>query len=406
MLGVFRRHINCRFKVSLSTSVTMEGNKLAQLRKLMKERNLAAYYVPNEDAHQCEYSACWDERRTFMSGFSGSAGFAIVTTTAAALWTDGRYFLQAEQQLDQSQWTLMRTGIAGTPTKEEWVKEQLATGDIVGVDAKTVTHDAMISFGDSLRKNGLKLELCKTENLVDLVWGDDRPAVALQPITYLPIEFSGELAMDKLMKLSKYLTSGGYTAFVATSLDEIAWLFNLRGSDITNCPVFFSYALIQADLSRVVLYVDEQQRVTKEAVEALQTANVELKSYNTVFADLASFRTTLSSSSNTPTNTNTTKLLVSTSCNAALVDVLGSDLVDSKRSPVQVSKAIKNAVEQQGFRDCHIRDGVALVRYFSWLQEQLTNEKSGIADGGEKIVLDEVTVSEKLGILSYPAYVM
>jgi Xaa-Pro aminopeptidase len=336
----------------------------------MQERNLQAYYVPSEDAHQSEYIARWDARREFISNFTGSAGFAIVTATEAALWTDGRYFLQAEKQLD-SNWKLMKAGLAGTMTKEEFLGKTLSADARVGVDAQTISHDATIKLREALQKT--KIELCPgEENLVDLIW-TDRPKKNLQEVFHLPINYSGRESKDKVALLQKYLVDNKFWGFIVSALDEVGWLFNLRGSDIECNPNFFSYALITVNESR--LYVEESN-LTVDARNSLD--NAILRPYSAIFKDLQAFRAEIEKSGE--------KLLISRTCNAALVDCVGAELVVSRPSPVELDKAIKNSVEIDGFRNCHLRDAAALIKYFAWLESELKNGA----------VLDEVDGADKL----------
>ena len=346
------------------------SSRLNKLRALMQERSLAAYYVPSEDAHQSEYIASWDGRREFISGFTGSAGFAVITQTAAALWTDGRYYLQAEKQLD-SNWTLMKAGMPGVPSKEEYLAKVLAPGDKLGVDATTISFDASVKLKETLGKHKLQLALLE-ENLVDAVW-TDRPPVELNEIFFLPASRSGRESRDKISSLQKYLGENKLYGFVVTALDEVAWLFNLRGSDISCNPCFFSYALVLKD--EVRLYLDEQ-KLSSEARSSL--AGIKLRPYREIFSDLQLLRAAIQKSGE--------RLAISGTCNAALVESVGDDVVVSRTSPVQLEKAIKNPVELDGLRNCHLRDAAALIRYFAWLEREL---QSGA-------VIDEVDGAERL----------
>lgn len=333
---------------------------LNKLRALMQERNLAAYYIPSEDAHQSEYIAGWDARRAFISGFTGSAGCAIITRDEAALWTDGRYFLQAEKQLD-SNWKLMKAGLPGTPSKEEYLAKVLPPGERLGVDGTTISHDAAVRLREALEKHKLNLSLLE-ENLVDAIW-TERPPVTLKEIFLLPINYSGRESKDKVATLQKYLETNQLFGFLVSALDEVAWLFNLRGSDIDCNPCFFSYALITK--TSVQLYLNETKLVT-EARSYLD--GVKLRPYSAIFGDIQNLRAEVEKSGE--------KLAISGTCNAALVERIGAELVISKQSPVQVGKAIKNSTELTGLTNCHLRDAAALIRYFAWLENKLKNGKS------------------------------
>lgn len=240
----------------------------------------------------------------------------------------------------------MKGGLKTTPTKEEWLGKVLPAGSKVGVDAKLIAYEASKKMVEALNKNNnLVLELMD-ENLVDQVW-KDRPEIQLNPIKPLPLKFSGRPASEKIASLQKYLNENNYSGFIVSSLDEIAWLFNLRGSDIPFNPLFFSYALVLAD-GPVTLYC-QQEKVEKADAEL---ASVSLKPYGTIFDDLVELKTSFESK----------KILIDTGCNAALAKAAGGEsAVAVKQSPVMLEKAIKNEVELEGFRQCHVRDAAALV---------------------------------------------
>ncbi len=354
------------------TISTGTGSRLAKLRHLMTINDIQAYYVPSEDAHQSEYVSAWDARRKFISGFTGTAGFAIVTHKEAALWTDGRYHFQAEQQLDAN-WMLIKAGLPDAPTKEAYLARALKEGDRVGVDPQVISWEEAVKFREALETAKLQLVLLE-DNLVDAIWVD-RPARTLRPIHHLPEEYAGRGLADKLENLWKHLQDNKIWGFLVTALDEVAWLFNLRGSDIECNPNFFSYALITAE-GQAFLYVEESM-LGQDASDYLKD-RVQVRSYRSIFDDLWERRGEIQRSGQ--------KLLVSNSCNAALIERLGSSLVLVGRSPVAMEKAIKNPTELEGFRQCHLRDSVAMIRYFAWLEERLS----------EGAVLDEVDGAEQL----------
>lgn len=283
----------------------------------------------------------------------------------AALWTDGRYFLQAEQQLD-SNWTLMKAGLKSTPTKEDWLGKVLPAGSKLGVDGRLISFEAFKKMSEALAKDNISIELGQ-DNLVDAVW-TDRPAVDLKPIMVLGQEYAGRSSADKIAALQKYLVDNKYAGFIVSALDEVAWLFNLRGSDIPFNPLFFSYALVLP--SSVTMYC------APEKLGKAQLGLVIVKPYGAIFEELTTLKTTLSE-----------KLLISPSCNAALALAVGGEAnVVVKPSPVEVEKAVKNEVELEGFRRCHIRDAAALCSYFCWLEQQLA----------QAAVLDEVDGADRL----------
>lgn len=219
---------------------------LRQLRQAMKNLEyvtepIQAYIIPSGDAHQSEYIAPCDCRRAFVSGFDGSAGTAIITEEHAAMWTDGRYFLQAAKQMD-SNWTLMKMGLKDTPTQEDWLVSVLPEGSRVGVDPLIIPTDYWKKMAKVLRSAGHHLVPVK-ENLVDKIW-TDRPERPCKPLLTLGLDYTGISWKDKVADLRLKMAERNVVWFVVTALDEIAWLFNLRGSDVEHNPVFFSYAII------------------------------------------------------------------------------------------------------------------------------------------------------------------
>ncbi|KAL2259044.1 hypothetical protein VTK26DRAFT_7408 [Humicola hyalothermophila] len=354
--------------------------RLAALRSLMKENEVDVYVVPSEDSHSSEYIAACDARRAFISGFTGSAGTAVVTHDKAALATDGRYFNQAAKQLDGN-WELLKTGMQDVPTWQEWTAEQSAGGKTVGVDPALIASSVAEKLDESVKKSGGAGLKALPQNLVDQVWGADRPPRSNNPIVLLPEKYTGKDAGTKLADLRKELEKKKATAFVLSMLDEIAWLFNLRGSDITYNPVFFSYAIVTQDSA--TLYVDSS-KLSDECRSYLDQNKVSVKPYDELFKDANA----LAVAAETQDSSEPPKYLISNKGSWALKLALGGGkFVEEVRSPVGDAKAVKNEVELEGMRQCHVRDGAALIEFFAWLEDQLINKKA---------VLDEVDAAEKL----------
>lgn len=225
------------------------GQLLKRLRILMKNSHyvsepIQAYIIPSSDAHGSEYIAPCDARRAFISGFTGSAGTAIITQDSAALWTDGRYFLQAEKELDHN-WTLMKDGIPGTLRQEEWLAKVLPSCSRIGVDPFVISNDTWKPLATHLGRAGHTL-VPISENLIDVIW-DDRPSPPANSIEPLSIKYTGRSWSDKVNEVRREMISKGANALIITALDEVAWLFNLRGSDIEFNPLFFAYSVITLD---------------------------------------------------------------------------------------------------------------------------------------------------------------
>ncbi|KAJ3328237.1 hypothetical protein HDU76_010333 [Blyttiomyces sp. JEL0837] len=364
-----------------STAVNTTS-RLNQLREAMKKHNVHAYIIPSEDAHQSEYIADCDGRREFISGFSGSAGLAVVTLDQAALWTDGRYFLQASQQLDTN-WILQKSGLPDVPTKEEWLVKVLPKNSRVGLDQTLITVAAARLLSESLSKAGHSLAPL-SENLVDQVWGSERPSVPKQSVFALDVKYAGVSVAEKLAEVREQLVKKSCVGFVVNTLDEIAWLFNLRGSDIIYNPVFFSYALVTK--TEAILYVDAS-KLDDSAKASLNEVGVTVRPYESVFDDLKAFGEKVVAAAEAGAEPE--KIWIDSRCSLALQEALGGvDRVLESRSPIQSAKSIKNATEIDGFRNCHIRDASALCQYFAWLEEEL-------AINGNK-TLTEVEAADKL----------
>ena len=369
--------------------------RLRQLRALMKARALDAYVVPTDDAHASEYTAACDARRAFISGFTGSAGTAVITHARAALATDGRYFNQAAHQLDGN-WELLKQGLDDVPTWQEWTAERTGEGTArrVGVDSTLLTAPDARKLEERLKKANGKL-VGSTENLVDRVWGVDRPPRPNYPVAVHDIKFAGKSVADKLAELRAELDKKKCAGLVISALDEIAWLFNLRGHDIPYNPVFFAYATVTADAAR--LYIDASK--LDDAARAHLGDAVELRPYMAVFEDnVALMEARMDECAQAHEKAEAAeapaaaplprKFAITTTGAWALSNSLGGEAeVDELRSPVEEAKAVKNPTELAGMRACHVRDGAALTEYFAWLEYALTVDK---------LKLDEVQVATKL----------
>ncbi|KAF9631296.1 Creatinase [Lasiodiplodia theobromae] len=364
----------------METVVTTE--RLTHLRRLMLDNQLDVYIVPSEDSHQSEYIAPCDARREFICGFSGSAGTAVITLNKAALATDGRYFNQAEKQLDNN-WELLKQGLQDVPTWQEWTADQSEGGKTVGVDPQVITASDARKLAEKIKKKGGADLKAVRENLVDTVWAKAKPARPNEKVQVQPYEFSGKEFSEKLSDIRQELSKRKSAGFVVSMLDEIAWLYNLRGNDIPYNPVFFSYAVVTPEAA--TLYVNSD-KLTPE-VKAHLGSSVEIRPYDSIFGDIEALSRNAAPSSE-DSETPAQKYLISNKASWALVQSLGGDKkVDEVRSPIADAKAVKNKAELDGMRACHIRDGAALVEYFAWLEDQL------IAKGAK---LDEVQAADKL----------
>lgn len=344
----------------IGTRTVDTTERLAKLRDLLKkpENNVKAFVVPSEDQHFSEYPAHSDERRAFISGFNGSAGCAIITLRDAFLFTDGRYFLQASQQLD-SNWKLMKQGLPDVPTWQEFLSKHLKQGTRIGIDPTLISAVDAENLKKSLEPRGSEL-VSLQQNPVDIVWGKDRPPCPHNRVFPLDVKYAGESFQDKLQRLREEIANKDAVASVVTLLDEVAWLFNLRGTDIDFNPVFFAYAIVTP--TKAILFMDDAQ--AQPSIKTFLSSHVEIRPYEFFIPSLKELTATLGANKEKP-------ILLGDKTSLAVVEAIGEENAVLIPSPVAAMKAIKNETEIEGFRKCHIRDGAALIRYFAWLEEQL-----------------------------------
>ncbi|CAL4987706.1 unnamed protein product [Urochloa decumbens] len=381
---------------------------LDAIRALMAAHSppLHALVVPSEDAHQSEYVSEQDKRREFISGFTGSAGLALITMKEALLWTDGRYFLQATQQLSNC-WKLMRMG--EDPPVEAWIADNLEDEAVIGINPWCISVDSAQRYEHAFSKKHQTLFQLSSD-LVDEVW-KDRPPVEPRPVIVHPVEFAGRSVSEKIKELREKLVHEKASAIIITALDEVAWLYNIRGSDVDYSPVVHSYAIVT--LHNAFFYVDKR-KVTVEVQKYMAGNGIDIREYETVQSDanlLATGKLKSSVDGENDINDNevgSLKIWIdSGSCCLALYSKLSPDQVLTLQSPIALPKAVKNPTELDGLRKAHIRDGAAVVQYLAWLDNQMQenygasgyfNEIRG-AHKKENIKgtkLTEVSVSDKL----------
>jgi len=277
----------------------------------------------------------------------------------------------------------LKTGLQDVPTWQEWTADEAAAGKTVGVDPTLISSSIADKLEESIKKNGGKGLEAVTENLVDIVWGSERPPRPSQPVVLLPEKFAGKDTATKLIDLRKDLEKKKSIGFVVSLLDEIAWLFNLRGSDIPYNPVFFSYAIVTPETA--TLYID-CSKLSPECQNYLAQNKVDVKPYDHLFVDTKALAS--QAEENSTESPVRKKYTISTKASWALKLALGGEkFVEEIRSPIGDVKAVKNETELTGMRNCHIRDGAALSQFFAWLEDQLINQNT---------VLDEVAAADKL----------
>lgn len=327
------------------------NQRLASLREVMKREHLAAFIFPSTDAHQSEYVADHWLGRAWISGFNGSAGTAVVTMTSAALWTDSRYFLAAEEQLHGTEFQLMKLRIPGTPSIAEWLGKELAdvASPEVGLDGWVNSYAATSSLISDLRKAGGITVRTNLDPLAE-IW-KDRPSIPENPVEIQPLEYAGEDATSKILRIRKALRTYHADGMLVSALDDLAWTLNLRGTDVHCNPVFVGYLLIASD--KVSLFVDEA-KVSAEVCAYLEAHGVSLYNYNKVEDGLKEY-----SEYNILLDGNETSYY--------LWKTVKCQEIVAKTSPIPAMKAVKCEAEIAGYRRAMLRDGVAMVKFLKWL---------------------------------------
>ncbi len=346
----------------------MIAERVAALRQEMKKKGLSAWLVPSTDAHQSEYVPALWQRRAWISGFNGSAGDVLITLNDAGLWTDGRYFVQAKQQLSGSGIRLMKMGQPDTPEMIAFLGEQLSEGDVVGIDPKTMPHRQAETFKRDAEQIGLKVRFME-ENLVDAIWAD-QPGLPDDAIRVHPLEYAGESVADKLTRLRREMEAKKCTAHVVTMLDAIAWLYNLRGSDVDYNPVFVAYALVTADEAFLFVKDGKADEGVRAHLKGLVTI-LDYKDFGPALDNLAA--------------TGQRVWIDGATTNHWIAYKFKNSPVVNAPSPVIMFKAIKNEAELAGYKACHVRDGVAMVSFLHWLDQAV--QKGGVT---------EISAQEKL----------
>lgn len=343
--------------------------RLARLRELMKREHLSAFIFPSTDAHQSEYVADHWRGREWISGFNGSAGTAVVTMKSAALWTDSRYFLAAEEQLEGTEYQLMRLKMEGTPTIAEWLGKELqdVQSPEVGLDGMVNSYNYVKDLSYSLRKLG-GITLRTNLDPLEQIW-ENRPSLPANPVEIQPLEYAGETLASKVTRIRKSLRELHADGMLVSALDDIAWTLNLRGTDVHCNPVFVSYLLIESD--KVSLFVDDN-KLSPEVKQYLQDNQVSLYKYNKVEKCLESY-----SEYNILLDGNETSYYLWKTVKCQEIVAAGS--------PIPAMKAVKNKAEIEGYRSAMLKDGVAMVKFLKWL-------KPAVEAGGQT----EISIDEKL----------
>lgn len=333
--------------------------KIGQLRDRMKELGIDAYLVPTADFHESEYVGEFFKCRHFLTGFNGTAGTAVITMDKAGLWTDGRYFVQAEEQLSGSEIKLYRMGEPEFPTLDEFLEEELPVDGCLGFDGRVVNSELGYGLQNLLQEKNVTINCSK--DLVGEIW-TSRPAMSCEPIWSLDVKYAGKSTVEKLSDLRDAMKKNKAQIHLMTALDEIAWLFNLRGNDIVNNPVFLSYALITQD--EAYLYVQketikEDTKMGKEVCAALAEAKVQVKEYAEFLQDVAALK-------------NEKILLERKKASFAVCESIDASCrIIDEMNPCATMKAVKNATEIENMRKAHLKDGIAVTKFMYWLKHTI-----------------------------------
>lgn len=342
--------------------------RLTKLREQMEAKGIDVYVVPTADFHQSEYVGEHFKARKFITGFSGSAGTAVITKTEARLWTDGRYFIQAAKQLEGTTVELMKMGEPGVPTLEAYLEEAVPAGGVLGFDGRVVAMGEGQEYEAITAAKGAKI--IYDYDLIDAIW-EDRPVLSEEPVFALELKYTGETVASKLGRIREEMKACGATTHVLTTLDDICWTLNIRGNDIEFFPLVLSYAIITMD--KMDLYINEA-KLSDEIKADLAKDNVVLHPYNDIYEDIKKVAA------------DEVLLIDPGKLNYALYNNIPEGVAKvEKRNPAVLFKAMKNPVEIENIRVAQIKDSVAHVRFMKWLKENVG-----------KMTITEMSASDKL----------
>ena len=342
--------------------------RVTQLRKLMSENGIDAYIIPSGDPHQSEYTAeCWKSRK-WISGFSGSAGTVVITADKGGLWTDSRYFLQAENELADSSIVLFKMGEPEVPNYSNWLKENLSKGAKIGFDGKVFSIASANSLAEELSVKDITIE--SQFDFIDEIW-KERPSIPMNTFYSLDLKYAGKSRTEKIAEIRKEMVNLNADYHLITTLDDIAWIFNIRGKDVTYNPVVISYAVISAD--EVVLFVEEQ-KVTAELRTELYEDKITINPYYDIVKYLAEIKEKKSI------------LISENKTNKWLYDSINPECRIIKDINISTKlKACKNETEIKNFKEAHIKDGVAMVKFLFWLHQTVGKEEVTELSATEKL---------------------
>ena len=331
------------------------SERIAKLRALMAEKGIDAYVVPTADFHQSEYVGEHFKARKYITGFSGSYGTAVICQDDAGLWTDGRYFFQATNELEGSGVRLMKMFVGDTPSVTEYLAEKIPEGGKVGFDGRVLSMDEGKEYEDALSPKNISIDY--EEDLIDQIW-EDRPPLSDKPAFFLEEKYSGESSAHKLERVRKIMKDNGATVHIIASLDDTGWLLNVRGDDIDFFPLLLSYSIVRMD--GVDLYVDET-KLNDRILEEFKKVNVTLHPYNDIYEDIKKL------------DASETALIDPMKMNYALYKNIPCKIAEAA-NPTILMKAMKNDVELENIKEAHIKDGIAITKFMYWIKTRYDKE--------------------------------
>ena len=342
--------------------------RLHALRELMYKKNIQAYIVVTDDFHSSEYVGGYFKVREYLSGFTGSAGTLVVLKDKAALWTDGRYFIQAEEQLKGSSIELMKSGQPNVPEIAEYLYSSLNEGDTIGFDGRTVSNAFACKLIEALRDKSITLSY--QVDLADTIW-TDRPPLSREPVWELDVKYTGLSRKEKLDSIRKKMAETGADILLLTALDEIAWLLNLRGNDIACTPVFLAYMIIEKSSATLCVH---KEILNDEIIHQLENDGISLADYNDFYSLISE-----------TDNDKIVQLDGSTANYCVIKSIPENTKIIDSQSPVVMMKAIKTPAEMNNIRAAHIKDGVAVTRFIYWLKHNADKENITELSSAEKL---------------------
>lgn len=346
--------------------MTVVAERVAKLRALMAEKGMNAYVVPTADFHQSEYVGEHFKARKFISGFSGSYGTAVITMDDGGLWTDGRYFFQATNELEGSGIRLMKMFVGDTPSVTEFLADVVPEGGTVGFDGRVMSMGEGEEFEEALSPKNIKINY--SEDLIDEIW-EDRPPLSEKPAFFLEEKYSGESTASKLARVREKMKEAGADIHIIASLDDTCWLLNVRGDDIEFFPLLLSYSIVTMD--SVELYVDER-KLNDQILAEFAKNNVHIHPYNDIYEDVKKLDPSL------------TAMIDPMKMNYALFKNIPCKTVEAA-NPEILMKAMKNPVELENIKEAHIKDGIAITKFMYWVKTRFDKEKITELSAADKL---------------------